>query len=181
MSIQHELITDPKIHEPKGASTASANTVYVANGSGSGSWSALTTSSLPMGDIETDINSKIADGTIDLPIHGFIYCEFTDVSTADSIIIPIIRSCTIVGARFTLAAAINTADSIVQVKAASGSAMGSDVTIAQSGSAKGTSFSFTANSNNVLTGPTWMEITTDGASSGVAKLGVLIEYTYVAN
>ena len=181
MAIQHELIADPKIHEPKGISTASASTVYVANGSGSGAWSTLTTGSLPMADIEADIQSKLNDGTIDVTGRFYLYARFLDVSTADSIIIPIIRSCTVIGARFTLAGAITVADSIVQVKAASGSAMGSNVTIAFTGSAKGTSFNFTANANNVLTGPTWMEVTTDGASTTAMPLGVLIELQYTAN
>lgn len=39
--IQHNVITDPDIHEPKGAASALANTVYVANGAGSGSWDAI--------------------------------------------------------------------------------------------------------------------------------------------
>ena len=38
MTIQHKLITDPDIHEPKGVATASAGKAYVANGTGSGSW-----------------------------------------------------------------------------------------------------------------------------------------------
>lgn len=38
MTIEHNLITDPKIHEPKGVSSASAGEVYVADGLGSGSW-----------------------------------------------------------------------------------------------------------------------------------------------
>jgi len=38
MTIQHNLITDPDIHEPKGAASASAGKVYVADGTGSGSW-----------------------------------------------------------------------------------------------------------------------------------------------
>lgn len=37
-NIQHSVLTDPQIHEPKGASTASDGMVYVANGSGSGAW-----------------------------------------------------------------------------------------------------------------------------------------------
>lgn len=37
-NIQHSAITDPNIHEPKGAASASSGAVYVANGSGSGSW-----------------------------------------------------------------------------------------------------------------------------------------------
>lgn len=38
MSIQHNLIADPDIHEPKGVATAASNSIYVANGSGSGVW-----------------------------------------------------------------------------------------------------------------------------------------------
>lgn len=37
-NIQHNALTDPNLHEPKGASTAASGAVYVANGSGSGSW-----------------------------------------------------------------------------------------------------------------------------------------------
>lgn len=35
-NVQHSSLTDPNLHEPKGISTAAANTVYLANGSGSG-------------------------------------------------------------------------------------------------------------------------------------------------
>lgn len=34
----HSTLTDPNIHEPKSASTATVGKVYVSNGSGSGSW-----------------------------------------------------------------------------------------------------------------------------------------------
>lgn len=37
----HSTITDPNIHEPKGASTAAVKTVYKSNGSGSGAWEPL--------------------------------------------------------------------------------------------------------------------------------------------
>lgn len=36
----HSALTDPNIHEPKGASTAASGQVYQANGSGSGTWTA---------------------------------------------------------------------------------------------------------------------------------------------
>ena len=36
--VQHNVLTDPYIHEPKGITTASANRVYLADGTGSGSW-----------------------------------------------------------------------------------------------------------------------------------------------
>jgi hypothetical protein len=37
-NIQHAVLTDPQIHEPKGVSTAASGKVYRANGSGSGTW-----------------------------------------------------------------------------------------------------------------------------------------------
>lgn len=43
MTVQHSALTGAELHEPKGAAAASANTVYVANGSGSGSWTTLAT------------------------------------------------------------------------------------------------------------------------------------------
>jgi hypothetical protein len=40
-NVQHSTLSDPNLHEPKGASTAAANTAYLANGSGSGAWTAV--------------------------------------------------------------------------------------------------------------------------------------------
>lgn len=39
MTIEHAVITDPEIHEPKGAATAQAGHVYVSDGAGGGVWS----------------------------------------------------------------------------------------------------------------------------------------------
>ena len=38
MATEHNAITDPEIHEPKGVAAASADQVYVADGAGSGAW-----------------------------------------------------------------------------------------------------------------------------------------------
>ena len=38
MTIEHNTITDPDLHEPKGVSTALAGEVYIADGAGSGTW-----------------------------------------------------------------------------------------------------------------------------------------------
>ena len=40
MATTHSTITDPNIHEPKGVASADANTVYRADGAGSGNWEA---------------------------------------------------------------------------------------------------------------------------------------------
>lgn len=41
MATEHDAITDPDIHEPKGAASASNGQVYIANGSGSGTWTGI--------------------------------------------------------------------------------------------------------------------------------------------
>lgn len=46
MSIQHSLLTGSDLHEPKGVASAASGRVYVANGSGSGSWTRLTAANL---------------------------------------------------------------------------------------------------------------------------------------
>ena len=43
---QHKDLSGSDLHEPKGVSGASANTVYVASGAGTGSWSLLTPASV---------------------------------------------------------------------------------------------------------------------------------------
>lgn len=40
-NVQHAALTGADLHEPKGAATATIGTVYVSNGSGSGSWSSI--------------------------------------------------------------------------------------------------------------------------------------------
>lgn len=39
MSIQHSAIPDAQLHEPKGVAAAATGKSYIANGSGSGTWS----------------------------------------------------------------------------------------------------------------------------------------------
>lgn len=42
MAIEHVDIADGERHEPKGISTAVAKSVYIANGSGTGTWAKIT-------------------------------------------------------------------------------------------------------------------------------------------
>jgi hypothetical protein len=37
-NVNHNTLTDPYLHEPKGASTAASGAVYIADGAGSGAW-----------------------------------------------------------------------------------------------------------------------------------------------
>lgn len=41
MTIEHSTITDPYLHEPKGIAAATISKVYVSDGAGSGTWTAV--------------------------------------------------------------------------------------------------------------------------------------------
>lgn len=47
----HASLTGASLHESKGVATAAINTVYVANGGGSGAWSALAFGQMPSGSV----------------------------------------------------------------------------------------------------------------------------------
>jgi hypothetical protein len=53
---EHNTLTDPELHEPKGISTALAGTVYEADGAGSGSWVN-----------DTGLNTKTVNTIADFP------------------------------------------------------------------------------------------------------------------
>lgn len=57
-NIEHKNLTDPEIHEPKGASTATAGQVYVADGAASGSWQSA---AIPTSASATEV--YVADGS----------------------------------------------------------------------------------------------------------------------
>lgn len=47
MTVDHDTLTDPELHEAKGAATASANSIMVADGLGSSAWNSHATFSDP--------------------------------------------------------------------------------------------------------------------------------------
>ena len=63
--IEHSELPDNLLHEPKGASTAVAGTVYVADGAGSGSFTKLPTTSLDITSVSIyDITPSSIDSTV---------------------------------------------------------------------------------------------------------------------
>jgi hypothetical protein len=181
MSTQHSDITDPNIHEPKGASTASVGTVYVSDGAGSGTWGKLDEDNLDTVSLYADIETSLGDGTISVTSKYYIHIVIPDVSTAQSVIVPVIEDSTVVQARCVLGGPITVADAAVSFKNSAAASMGTDVTVAYDGSAKGDAYTFTASGNNVLSGPTWIEIATDGGSTDAQALYITIELTAVLN
>lgn len=80
--IEHSELPDNLLHEPKGASTAAAGTVYVANGAGSGSFQKLPTTSLNINiPTVTAATHSAVDGTVDL--DGSTLSQAADGSLTD--------------------------------------------------------------------------------------------------
>ena len=79
----HANLTGADLHEPKGAAAASVNQVYVANGSGSGTWQKISTASINLSSLKL-INTIQFSGAI------------PDVSTNGSnYLVPVPTNCTL--------------------------------------------------------------------------------------
>ena len=181
MSIQHVDIVDPHIHEPKGISSASVGTVYVASGSGSGSWSIVPADSIDIVEVLSRIQAKLNDGTLAVTGSVLLTGVLPDISTAGSVIVPLPDDCTVLGVTFVLSGSITDADAAISVKNSAGAGLGTNVTVPFSGSAKGNQFAFTATGNNVITGPSWIEIATDGASTGTVPVYFTVSVSMTIN
>lgn len=94
MAIEHDSIPNADIHEPKDVSSASAGTVYVADGAGSGSWAtadALGSGAAPAGAL------LLADGSGGLDFlryQGWAHYEDTDttVGSPSQALLPGVRT-----------------------------------------------------------------------------------------
>lgn len=68
--VQHATLPDEYLHEPKGATTALAGTVYVADGEASGSFQKLPVSSIdavaePVNGLVDDLQNVTTNGVVD--------------------------------------------------------------------------------------------------------------------
>jgi hypothetical protein len=149
-NVNHSSLTDPYLHEPKGVAAAASGEVYVANGSGSGAWTAKET-------------------LIELSLEGYL----ENVSAVEKVYVPIPFAGTIVKILTVLEAVISSANSTVTVKNAAGSSMGT-LTITASGSAEGDVDTLVPVSNNTVTADSFITIESDGASTNTAKLRFVV-------
>ena len=148
MTIEHSLIEDPNIHEPKGVATAGAGKFYVADGSGSGSWgftSHYLTLDIP--DITT-----VTDYYVVAPFTGTITKIY---SVIDGVI---------ASANKVLTASINGTD-----------VTNGAITIAYSGSAAGDVDSCTPTALNTVTAGQAIKIAATGATTNSVRVHVVIQ------
>lgn len=146
----HASLTGADLHEPKGAASAASGQVYVANGSGSGVWT----------------TPKISYITL----QG----DWTDISTAQTIYLPVPVAGTIKKIYVTLDAGITVADSNLTFTINGVAITGSAITAAQSGSTAGTTYNSSPSALNVVSAGQYVSCATDGASSTTAKAHITV-------
>ena len=152
MSVEHSTLTGSDLHEPKGTAAANTGQVYIANGSGSGTWTAhhnrcvLTTR---IDDISTSSSAWVVT-----PIAGTISKIYSVTSGAT-----------------TGGTALLTAE-IAGVAVTNGV-----LTVLVSGSAAGIVDSATPSAANTVTAGSAIEIVTDGGSTNTVSAVITFEIT----
>lgn len=147
---QHKDLTGSDLHEPKGATSASSGMVYVADGAGSGAWTAVK------------------------PTLIAITKTFPDVSTATDLYAAIPYAGTISKIYAVLEGAIITANSTVTFSIGGVAVDSSTLTIAFSGSGPGVEFSSTPSGHNTVVAGSVLKISTDGGSTTTVPLTVTV-------
>jgi hypothetical protein len=179
-NVQHADLTDPYLHEPIGIAAASGNTVYTADGAGSGTWQKVDSDMLDTASINTFIEDGITANSFDVTANYWVSGYFTDIDTAGFILVPVLRNSTFVRARIVLANAITAANNTLTFTNTGVGSMGTQV-LTFAGSAEGTGFTFTPAGNTTITAPNYIKIETDGLSSTACRVWILCEFEAILN
>lgn len=159
----HADLTGAELHEPKGVASASIDTVYVANGAGSGSW--------------VKIDSANIDATSVKNVNTFwLTTKITDISTASAVYLPVDAACTFVSASVVISNAITVADAILTFYNGTSSSTGT-CTITYTLSAEGSRFTFTPSSNQTFTSSGFLKIASDGGSTDACEATIILKFT----
>lgn len=146
----HKDLTGTDLHEPKGAASAASGTVYTANGLGSGAWTAVKASYVP------------------------VSVRFTDVSTASTQYAVCPVAGTIVGIYLCTEVAITVADAHMTFAIAGTSIDSSAITIAFTGAAAGDEYDSTPTGHNVVVAGSVVGITSDGGSTTTSDAHIVL-------
>lgn len=158
----HSTLTGADLHEPKGADSAAADTVYVADGAGSGAWQKLDADNL-------DTSIKNVNKT-------WVYTIADNLNTTNNILVPVSVSCTLTKVTGVLTAALGGSNVTMNVYKVGGSLIGT-FTILTAGSAKGTTYTLTPVSNNTFVANDYIEFSWTGAGTGTPDFGLTLDFT----
>lgn len=151
MSVEHSTLTGSDLHEPKGIASASTGQVYIANGSGSGTWTAH--------------HNKCV-----------LTVQLANISVASSCYIATPIAGTISKIYSVISAAITGGDAIITSKLGSTALTNGAITIAN-GSAIAAEDNCTPTANNTVTVGQAITLTSDGGSTNTSIGTFTIEIT----
>jgi|TARA_R110000787_G_scaffold227545_2_gene335216 hypothetical protein len=162
MAVKHSTLTGASLHEPKGVAATSVNFVYVANGSGSGTWQKIAAAQINTSSIK---NSNI------VVVGPF---QFENISTASSqFFVPGLAG-DITKIYTVIDGAIATANCGITFEIGGTLVTSGAITITQSGSAAGNVDSSTPSGANTLTAGQALEVISSGASTNDVDMKVTI-------
>lgn len=157
---EHADVSSSNIHEPKGAAAASANTAYIADGAGSGSFSLVSPDSI------TGLNNA---NSMTLDIY------FDDIQTAHSHFVVAPIAGTVTKIYTVIYTSFTTADNVITTSIGGTPLTNGAITITQSGSAAGDVDSSTPTAANTVSAGQAIEIASDGgAGGGPTNMGVTL-------
>lgn len=148
--IQHKDLTGADLHEPKGVDAASASTVYVADGAGSGTWAKIAPGSIDTTSVLNLNQEQFFGAFIDIGTAGSRYQGWTRKNTVTKILV-------------TLQTATAGADTLLTFRNHAGSSMGS-ITV-PNGSVAGSVFLLSPVSNNTFLANERLQVDSDGGTS----------------
>lgn len=174
--IQHVDISDPFIHEPKDITTAAGDTVYIADGTGSGEWAKVGSDQLVHEDVVSIVQNEL-----DLSAFNYVTSALPDIAEPESVIIPLLvpagKLLTVLRVRYVLGVGMAFgSNKDISVRDGAGNLLGTATTIIASGSAEGDSYTFTATQNNEFTSNNYLKISSGGGTVS-APLYLTVEFT----
>lgn len=144
-NIAHASLTGAELHEPKGATTAALGEVYVADGTGSGNWANVGTSSF---------TGMIADFTWPVVQSGWLELDGSDINTTTYQALYDVMTIQMAGTRTTSSAIITSLSSTANMRVGYyvfGTGIASGTTIASIDSANQITMSAVASSSGTTT------------------------------
>lgn len=159
----HRDLTGADLHEPKGASGASANTVYVSNGAGSGAWNKIGINQIDTASLKNANRSQVFLGSLDLGSVMNRYQAF-------------VAPCTVTKILLTTYTDMAGADTILTFRNAAGTSMGTMTVPAAA--QEGTVVVFNPAGNNVFAANTRMTISSDGGATNNPFCAIVADITW---
>lgn len=157
----HASLTGADLHEPKGCATATVDSVYVANGTGSGTWKKIPAASIDQTSVK-DVNK-----------FHYLY-RFEDIGTAKSVYLPVKNACSLTSVTVISQVTPTTTNTVLTFKNNGSSTIG---TVTVTTAAAPSTFTMSSPTNTAFTANTYLQIDTDGGAANTPDAVILIEFT----